>query len=283
MANFQEAKRAFYKDARKALDQSRANRGFYPNQPKRKGKSQSKGKNDAAKVAFHGKCMRCGKYGHKAQFCPQSAGKDRQAGKGSGVGFVFSSWTNPCKSPEPAFMVDAEAKETKAVLDCGASESIIGAWTLQGYSDDLRRLGFNPEKEISIDHRLRKTFIFGNNESSQALGLARMTTGIHGRETETEAHVVEGQTPLLLSSRWIHDQRAVVDFGTGQAVFPKLSQEVVQLERAPTYHLLLPITAFFGHEKAKELTRVKEEDVSCPLLRACAQEAAGAGSQADSE
>ena len=31
LANFQEAKKAFYKDARKALDQSRVNKGFYPN------------------------------------------------------------------------------------------------------------------------------------------------------------------------------------------------------------------------------------------------------------
>ena len=234
-----------------------------------------KGKADSGKTEFKSKCMSCGKYGHKAQFCPQSSSKNRPAGKGTGVGFVFSSWTGSDENPTPAFAVDTSGKETKAILDCGASESIIGAWTLQGFRDDLERLGFDPEREIAIDHRLKKTFIFGNNESSQALGLAKMTTGIHALETETEAHVVEGQTPLLLSSRWLHEHQAIVDFGTGQAVFPKLSEEVIQLERAPTYHLMMPVTAFFGHDQAKDLTKVTAEEVKSPLLRACAREVAG--------
>ena len=38
LANFQEAKKAFYKDARKALDQNRVSRGFYPSSGKGKGK-----------------------------------------------------------------------------------------------------------------------------------------------------------------------------------------------------------------------------------------------------
>ena len=104
-----------------------------------------------------------------------------------------------------------------------------------------------------------------------------MTTGIHGSETETEAHIVEGQ------SRWLHDQQAIVDFGSGQAIFPKISKEVVQLERAPTYHLLLPVTAFSGHDVAKEITKVPEGEIDCPLLGACAQEAASESRQADSQ
>ena len=70
LANFQEAKRAFYKDARKALDQSKVNRGFYPNG---KGKTKGAGKTKAGKKSdeFQGQCMRCGKWGHRAQHCPQ--------------------------------------------------------------------------------------------------------------------------------------------------------------------------------------------------------------------
>ena len=44
LANFQEAKSAFYKDARRALDQDRMNRGYYPgSQGKGKGHDQGKG------------------------------------------------------------------------------------------------------------------------------------------------------------------------------------------------------------------------------------------------
>ena len=89
LANFQEAKRAFYKDARKALDQSRVNRGFYPNN---KGKAKGTGKGKSGKKQdFNGQCMRCGKWGHKAQHCPQGP-RQKGKGKGTGVGFVFLSW-----------------------------------------------------------------------------------------------------------------------------------------------------------------------------------------------
>ena len=41
---------------------------------------------------------------------------------------------------------------------------------------------------------------------------------------------MEGRTPLLLSSKWLYEQRAVIDFGSGQAYLPHVSPEVIQLE-----------------------------------------------------
>ena len=166
LANFQEAKKAFYKDARKALDQSRVSRGFYP-PSSGKGKGPGKGKADG-KNEFRGKCMRCGKWGHKAQSCPQGGGKGKTGGRGTGVGFVFTNWT--AASNEPGFTGAVQAANVRAIVDCGASESIIGAWTLQHLSSELDSLGFDPNQEITLDHGLKKTFIFGNNESSQAWG-----------------------------------------------------------------------------------------------------------------
>ncbi|CAE7390554.1 PORB, partial [Symbiodinium natans] len=208
LANFNEAKKAFYKDARKALDQSRVNRGFYPN---------TKG------------------------------GKGRGPGKGIGVGLVYTNWTDD--EAQPLLTGAVTEHNTRAIVDCGASESIT----------PFRARG-----------PLRKTFVFGNNESSQALGHATVTAGIHGREQKLGVHVVEGQTPLLLSGKWLYEQKAIIDFGRGQAIFPFLGQEVIQLERAATYHLLMPVTAFEGHDKARALTAVAQ-DAAGPLLRACAQ------------
>ena len=92
LANFQDAKKAFYKDARRALDQSRINRGFYPGN-KAKGKGSEKGKGDGKTTEFRGRCMRCGKVGHKAMHCPQGGpGRSSQPGKGAGIGFVYTNW-----------------------------------------------------------------------------------------------------------------------------------------------------------------------------------------------
>ena len=52
---------------------------------------------------------------------------------------------------------------------------------------------------------------------------------------------------------------------------PKISKDVIQLERTPTYHLMVPITAFEGHDQAKILTRVPEDGADSWLIRACAQ------------
>ena len=66
-------------------------------------------------------------------------------------------------------------------------------------------------------------------------------------EHALDVHVVEGSTPLLLSSRWLYETGAVINFKTGRAIFPALSNREVQLERAPSYHLLMPVHAFQGN------------------------------------
>ena len=146
----------------------------------------------------------------------------------------------------------------------------MGAESLQDYCTEIEQLGFNPEDEIEYDTRFKKVSMFGNNMSSEALGKAMVNTGIHGPEQTLEAHVLEGRTPLLLSSTWLYEQRAIIGFGSGQAPFPLVSSNVIQLERAPTYHLLLPVTALGGNETAKGVTTLTA-DADGPLLRACAQ------------
>ena len=84
LANFQEAKKTFYKEAHKALDQSRVGRGFYPAKSG-KGKGPGKGKGDG-KAEFRGICTRRGKWGHKQAF-PQGGAKGKACGRGAGVGF----------------------------------------------------------------------------------------------------------------------------------------------------------------------------------------------------
>ena len=146
-----------------------------------------------------------------------------------------------------AFAVLCQQGEQKAILDSGASESIVGANTLQGIYDHFSVLGFDPDEEVKVDRNVNKSFIFGNNQTSAALGLAKMSAGICGEERQLDVHVVEGSTPLLLSGKWLYDAGAVINFKTGRAVFTEISPREIQLERAPSFHLLMPVTAFQGN------------------------------------
>ena len=222
-ANFQEAKQRLYADARRSLNKARTSRGFYP---KGKGtgkdggsKSATSGHGKGNGAPFRGRCMRCGKIGHKAMDCRQGRASDSGSGATS-VGFVFAvqempqpSFKVPKTEPGPtrvgapgpgtdvtgadvdiiyhvstalegagtdgqAYAALQGASQPMAILDSGASESIIGANTLQGLYDSYEQLGFNPEDEVSVDRNLNKSFIFGNDQTCAALGLARVNTGL---------------------------------------------------------------------------------------------------------
>ncbi|CAL1141395.1 unnamed protein product, partial [Cladocopium goreaui] len=160
-----------------------------------------------------------------------------------------------------------ETTRDKAIIDCGASESIVGANMLQDFCDTLHELGFDPKSEVTVDRQVKKSFIFGNNETSSSLGLAKVNTGMCGTEQSVDLHVVEGSTPFLLSSKWLWEQEATINFKTGKALFPKLSDNQVQLERAPTFHLLLPLTAFEGNGKLINELLVTDDDQDVSILK----------------
>ena len=289
LANFQEIKKIKYKEARKALDRSRVSRGFYPSQ-------RSEGRNSqSGNEPFHGTCLRCGKKGHKAKFCRQqlpSKTSGQQTGRVGFVGMVLTSENvndtveepapEPLEIPLPIFAVENVIREARqddcfigaaisqhshkaAVIDCGASESIVGVTVLQDFGDELKRLGFDPETEISVNRELQRNFIFGNGQSSGALGLADVTTGILGKEVTIPFHVVDGPTPFLLSNQWLANSGAVINFSTGRAVFSKFSDRQFQLERTSTGHLTIPLTIFGGNSEQFETHFVKESDRDVPV------------------
>ena len=338
-ANFQEARHKFYREARKSLDKARVNRGFYP-MGKGTGKSTGKTTGTGRGLPFRGKCMRCGKVGHKAADCRQAMkpSDSSSSGGGSGVGFVFANLGNENDSDKvsedqflvydhaaireflvslqdpsamegedhqaihellsdqkdpaamdgedhqaiqaylndqkdsinkqdlaatawvvstagidgdlaQAFAVMRGNSDQKAIIDSGASESIVGVNTLQQIYDRMEKMGFDADKEVEVDRSLHKTFVFGNNQTSSALGLAKLGAGICGREQRLDVHVVEGSTPMLLSGKWLYDVGAVINFRTGRARFQELGDEEIQLERAPSYHLILPMNAYRGNDE----------------------------------
>ena len=52
---------------------------------------------------------------------------------------------------QPTFATLKEQAHACAILDSGASESIVGVCTLQDACDHLNELGFNPQDEVHID------------------------------------------------------------------------------------------------------------------------------------
>jgi len=297
LANFQEAKKMRYTEARKALTRARTSRGFYPQSGTRRNESGRPGSSSSGGT-FTGRCMRCGKVGHKARDCrqqsdrPQGRSQDSRGAVGfvgfcaavreesedqcpllleedldhvlwepSGEASVLVVQTVPEEQDTMSPFIGAAFQDTamlKAVIDCGASESIVGDCMLQDYCEELERLGFDTEQEVMVDRDVRRNFLFGNSATSTALGLAKVTAGVCGNEVPLDLHVVKGDTPFLLSSRWLYDQEAVINFKTGKASFPKLSKNQIQLERAPSFHLLLPLTAFEGNGEVLQAMFVPE-------------------------
>lgn len=322
---------ANFREARKALDQARTSRGFFPvRQPKGKGKTYGKtytsGKGGSSRpsgpLPSHADkiCMRCGKKGHIAQFCPQRPGAKGSHGSIGFVGLVACEksvqpesmdlhdpeWQSSPDASQPwSFEEDvseyfAEMDMTHqasvfaatgvhhtcsmedcvpvfalgphtrgcAIIDSGASDNIVGAETLQELADCLGELDFAPDQEITIDRAVHKQFVFGNNERSAGLGLSHVNAGMCGQQVSIQAHLVEGGTPFLLSSKFLYDMDATINFRTGKAIFKKISPQQFQLERTPSHHLMMPLTAFAGNTAVMKNVFLQhgEEDLSVAQL-----------------
>ena len=256
---YQDAKKKMqYKEARKMLAKTRVSRDYYPvpNRFNRKNnyKREDAKRGKSAEREFNGDCMRCGKFGHKAKHCPQKKTSEKSA-KGANY-MVIGEDHQQCG------IYLNETKDDKvfrAILDSGASETIIGVDTLQELYEIYMEMGFDADAEIQIDRSLHKSFVYGNGETNEAIGLAKITVGLLGKEVQLEAHVVDGATPLLLSSKFMYEQDIQIDFKKGHAWF-KHWGEKVKLERAPSYHLLLSILGFPGNEKDLEKLKIPEEE-----------------------
>ncbi len=267
---------ANFKEARRALDAARTSRGFYPvKNPNgfRKGysKGQNSGKGWGKGNYDHSDkiCIRCGKRGHIARNCPQKPSSSGDTNNRIGfVGFAERNGEEEAceKGNEMNFGQVWNTHDAAhfmngcAVLDCGASDNVIGINTLQSLTDLYEDLGFDVRAEFDVDRRIHKKFIYGSDHSSSSLGLVQFQAGILGKEVKISAHVVEGSTPLLLSSQFLYEYKVAINFRSGAAVFREISNDQVQLERAAGGHLVLPVVAFAGNHAVLERLRVDGQD-----------------------
>lgn len=156
---------ANYRDARRALDQARTSRGFFPvrnpnsgkgfgrgggygkgfNKGTSRGNSQASGSNPYADKI----CVRCGKKGHIARLCPQRPNPQggSQASSSDKIGYVgFSTeemMIGACEDDAAGTIFGQfdNFLEGKAILDSGASDNIVGVDVLQDLTDHMETLG----------------------------------------------------------------------------------------------------------------------------------------------
>ena len=287
-----------FKEARRALGQAKTSRGFYPVRPPGPGrgynnfqKGKGKGKGYAHPQERDDRtCVRCGKKGHIAKFCPQKREANPRA-QGN-VGYIGMAMAEMDTIPEneEIYMSEAPCPPSavwttgdsgnlllgKAVLDSGASDNVIGVDSLQDLSIFLQDLGFDSSEEVEINRTMHKNFVFGSDHSGKALGLAHLNLGILGEEMSLEVHVIEGTTPLLLSAKFLYDVDASINFRTGVAVFQKLGEKPFLLERGPGNHLLLPVTAYGGRRHLLRTVESSDLHPAPAVLNLVSEEAAEA-------
>ena len=287
-----------FKEARRALGQAKTSRGFYPVRPPgagrgfnnyQKGKGKGKGYTNTADREDR-TCVRCGKKGHIAKFCPQK--REANPRTQGNVGFIGVAMDEMATIPEneeiymtevlyptPAVWAAGDSGSLllgKAVLDSGASDNVIGVDSLQDLSCFLQDLGFDSSEEVEINRTMHKNFVFGSDHSGKALGLAHLNLGILGEEMSLEVHVIEGTTPLLLSAKFLYDVNASINFRTGVAVFQKFGKKPFLLERGPGNHLLLPVTAYGGRRHLLRTVESGELHPAPAVLNLVSEEAAEA-------
>ena len=134
----------------------------------------------------------------------------------------------------------AASAKGKAVIDCGATETVAGLQAIQDlYEERCRRHG--PEG-ITIDRSQRQRFRFGNGAGQEAENYTTVTVAVAGQQAQLGIHGMEAPgVPILLSVKALEKLGAIIDFKRGVAILSEVSDRVIRLERSPSGHYLLDL------------------------------------------
>ena len=219
----------------------------------KKGKGKSKGFNSGPTAAqrpykpmppSQRPCLKCGRRDHETKDCPD---KERPAASSHFVQHLtFGAWclgnrTAPddAGADEESFNLE-KIEAGKALLDCGATDTIGSVEAVEAIIDRAQRMFGNDEECVSVDTQDRPVYKFGDAKKQKVLSKVTVRVKPGGEKSgnlQVHAHEAKG-VPVLLSSKSLASLGAIVNFATGQAVMQNLnSQKVVQMERSDTGHL----------------------------------------------
>jgi hypothetical protein len=242
--------------ARAALRSAKTARGFYGASPSSRpsGSSTDARRGDAGS-GFSGKCLRCGRVGHRARECPQSDPRSSAAPRG-GVGTFSAGFmlvNAPVDDADSMYLsiLDATA-EGYVALDCGATSSIGGVEALTTLADlSAESVG----GETIVDTSVQIPFRFGNGARQHTVSRVAIPTRIGKHEGLVHYNVLDAESPALLGMDFLRKSGAVIDFNDGTACFTRLSPEKHTLKRLSSGHLALNMTAKRGDPDDAAATR----------------------------
>ena len=158
----------------------------------------------------------------------------------------------PASVIRDALMTRRITESGKAVVDCGATESIGGVTAIERLVE-LRKAA-DRNARVTVDTSDRPWYGFGNGASEQVLSRVSVDVNLGGVSGEFQVHALDkDNVPILASIATLRKLKAVIDFETGRAIFKELDdRKVIQLERAETGHLLLDLVHGFSGKTASE-------------------------------
>ena len=242
-------------EARKAQAQVKLQRRFYGNGqgPKTRVGDRKRytnfNKGDREKGSPKGPCFRCGGK-HYARDCPDRGDHRLKPPKQAHLVMMASRVYEPpaelslgaCNSLKSCFLAQEATRRGKAVIDCGATESLGGIAALENLAKlNAKKYGTT---KMRIDRTDRPTYTFGNGESAKVDGRATFEVEVAGSPGTIDFHGIDAKgVPMLLSAQSLRKMGAVINFENGQAKFLKLHPEkIVQLEKSSTGHWLLDLS-----------------------------------------
>ncbi len=138
-----------------------------------------------------------------------------------------------------AFLAAEAIAKGKAVIDCGATDSIGSAPAVEV------AMNRNSDKQkIKIDYERKKNFIFGNANRQKTISHVTLPVKAGIKAGAFGLHVLDVDgVPMLASIKTLVSLGAIIDFKNGLAIFSEIDAErVVVLERASSGHLLLDVS-----------------------------------------
>ena len=130
----------------------------------------------------------------------------------------------------------------KAIVDCGATESLGGVRAIERLIEILK--GKDEQVNVTVDLTDRPWYSFGNGAREQVLSRVTLPISVGGSSGKLNIHALEkDNVPILLSISALRALGAVIDFGSGKAVFTEVDpSKVIQLERASSGHFMIDLT-----------------------------------------
>ena len=177
---------------------------------------QHRGANpDAMQVDFDGQCLLCGRYGHKAAFCPDrgKASSSVQKRSVAGIWGVFpDSYTFGHSLAEPEGQADASVAFNLAecrflgLLDGGAASSVGGLGQLQ----ELQDAGVP-----MVITQCLKGFTFAGGDRCEAHTMATFRVAALGG-TEVSVYIIDRPSPILFGTDTLTKCGIVINYATEQ-------------------------------------------------------------------